>query len=159
MENIRKFGDVITPFKLAPVLIFLLSILPALMFVGYSIMVPTLLPSTELQGTLKILIIGIPIAILVYYGHRTGDIIGSIFSGALLFPLFFLYSQIFSQMFDPSFLMTPLSGLNWNIFIGMAPFILILSLLGYFASRKTNGSLLIALSLGVLAIVIILGIR
>ena len=76
------------------VMIILLPLVPALMYVGYHLMIPDLLPSGEFQMTVRILIIGIPAALLIYYGHRTGNRITSTLSGALLAPLFLRYSEI-----------------------------------------------------------------
>jgi len=140
-------------------IILLLPLLMASLFEGYGLMVPVVLPSTELQMVLKAMIFGIPVAILIGFGRWTGDGTGTTLSGLLLFPLFWIYTQVLSQMFDPGFVATPLYGLNWNFFAGTAPFVLISGSMGWFASRKTNQSLFIAIALGVLSIVIIVGIH
>jgi hypothetical protein len=55
--------------------------------------------------------------------------------------------------------MTPLGWLIWSAFTSTVPFGLILGVMGYCASRKTNGSLLIAVSLAGLVMVIMMGIN
>jgi len=123
-------------------------------------MIPVLLPSTELQMAVKALLVGIPVAILIHYGRRTHDEIITTLTGALMFPIFGIYTQVLGLLFDPDF-MLPLPGqcMSWNLFAGTIPFMLLLGVMGYLASRKTNGSLLIASAIGFLVVAIVLGIR
>ena len=62
-------------------------------------------------------------------------------------------------MFDPDqFMSQPGHWLNWHFFINITPFVLILGLMGYFASRRTNLPLFIVVILAILVIIIMLGI-
>jgi hypothetical protein len=159
-ENIPNGRDAGSLRVITPAMILLLPLLPALMFVGYTLMIPVLLPSTELQMAAKALLVGIPVVILLCYGRMTHDGIGTTLSGALLFPVFGIYSQILGLLFDPGFVLTlPGQWMNWNLFASITPFMLLLGVMGYLASRKTNGSLLIASIIGLLVISVVLGIR
>jgi len=141
-----------------PALILLLPLLPAIISIAYTLSIPIILPSSELQMATRILLIGIPVGILIHYGRSTHDVIGTTLAGALLFPLFEVYSQVLGFLIDPAFIMT--SPVHWpKMFIATSPFILLLGATGYFASRKTTLSLCIAVALGVLAILILAGIR
>lgn len=159
-ENISKGRDAGSLRVITPAIILLLPLLPALMFVGYTLMIPVLLPSTELQMAAKALLVGIPVVILIHYGRMTHDGIGTTLAGALLFPVFGIYSQVLGLLYDPGFMLTPPGQwMSWNLFASATPFMLLLGVMGYLASRKTVASLLIASILGLLVVAIVLGIR
>lgn len=144
---------------IAPVLILLLPLLPALMVVGWNLVIPVVLPSTELQKVVRVLTVGLPLAILIWFGRSTGDGFGSAIAGALLFPLITIYSEVIGQMSGFGLLVSPPDRLIWGAFSSAVLFILILSVMGYFASKKTNGSLLVALALAGLVMAIMMGIN
>lgn len=138
-------------------LILLLPLLPAIISIAYTLSIPIILPSSELQMATRILLIGIPVGILIHYGRSTHDVIGTTLAGALLFPLFEVYSQVLGFLIDPAFIMT--SPVHWpKMFIATSPFILLLGATGYFASRRSNLTNYIALLLGLVAVIIMLGI-
>lgn len=159
-ENISKDRDTGARWFIIPALVLLLPLLPALMFTGYTLMIPFILPSTELQMAVKLLIVAIPVSILILYGRHTHDGIGSTLSGALMFPVFELYTQVLGFLSDPGFMSVfPAQWPGWNLFAGIMPFVLLLGAIGFLASRKTTVSLLLASALGFLAAAIVLGIR
>lgn len=140
-----------------PALILLLPLLPAIISIAYTLSIPIILPSSELQMVTRILLIGIPVGILIHYGRSTHDVIGTTLAGALLFPLFEVYSQVLGFLIDPAFIMT--SPVHWpKMFIATWPFILLFGATGFFASRRSNLTNYIALLLGLVAVIIMLGI-
>jgi hypothetical protein len=159
LQDTQKSRAALPRRVLAPALVFLLPLLPALMFTGYTLVIPVLLPSTEVQMAVKSLMVGIPAAVVILYGRRTLDAIGATLSGALLYPLFGIYSQALGLLFIPGFMATPaIHWLHWSMVVGAVPFIVLLGAMGFSASKKTNGSLLIAAFLGMMAIAIVWGL-
>ncbi len=139
------------------VMIVLLPLLLALMHVGYKLIImPSLHPiSMEMQRVFTVIIFGIPISLIIAYGYITREKITSILSGVFLIPLLSIYCNILFELFDPHFV---ISGLGWGVIPNFfAPFMLICGLAGYFASRGTKVSLLIAIFLGIVFIFIMLG--
>ncbi len=159
-EYVHESRDALPPRIIAPALILLLPLLPALLFTCYSLMIPVYLPSTGLQMAVKTLIIGLPAAILILYGRRTHDVIGSVLSGVFLFPLFGMYVQGLGLLLIPGFPVTPVvHWLHWNLLAGAVPFVVLLGAMGFFASKKTIGSLLLAVSLAALVIALVWGLQ
>lgn len=156
--NVTGGRDAETRWFSRPAVILLIPLLPAIISITYNLSIPIILPSSELQMATRVLLIGIPVGIIIHYGRSTHDVIGTTLAGALLFPLFEVYSQVLGFLIDPAFIMT--SPVHWpKMFIATSPFILLLGATGFFASRKTTLSLCIALALGILAILILAGIR
>jgi len=144
---------------LSAAMIVLLPLLSALMYVGYDLYIPIILRCTELEMVRRIIVLGIPAALIIYYGYTTENKIVSTLSGALLIPIFDIYSSILFELLDPDFIMANLSyWLSWNRLINLAPPVLIFGLLGYFASRRTKASLVVAIALGIFIILMFLGI-
>ncbi len=159
LQDTQKSRAALPRRVLAPALVFLLPLLSALIFVGYTLMIPVLLPSTEVQLAVKSLMVGIPEAVVILYGRRTLDAIGATLSGAFLYPLFGIYSQALGLLFIPGFMATPaIYWLHWSMVVGAVPFVVLLGAMGFFASKKTSGPLLIAAILGTLAIAIVWGL-
>jgi uncharacterized membrane protein (UPF0136 family) len=131
-------------------MILLLPLLSALIFIGCEIIAhPT---SIKIIQVCKIIIFGTPILLLLAYGYITKEKITSILSGVFLIPLFFFYVDILYDKFDPYF------WLRWMVLYEYSPFMLICGLAGYFASRRTKVSLLIAIFFGILFVYIMWGI-
>jgi nitrous oxidase accessory protein len=137
-------------------LILLLPLLLELMHMGYEqIIIPFLSPiSIKEQQIFRIVIFGTSISLIIAYGYITKDKITSILSGVFLIPLFFLYHNILWALAHHCL------TIKWLIAVlGLPiPFMLINGLAGYFASRGTKVSLLIAILFAVLFIFIVLGI-
>jgi nitrous oxidase accessory protein len=134
------------------VMILLLPLLSALIFMGCEIIAhPT---SIKMIQVCKIIIFGTPILLLLAYGYIMKEKITSILSGVFLIPLFFFYVDILYlyDKFDPYF------WLRWMVLYEYSPFMLICGLAGYFASRGTKVSLLIAIFFGILFVYIMWGI-
>jgi len=156
-ENMTGDRDAGTPWFVRPALILLLPLLPAFIFTTYTLLIPIILPSMELEAVVRTAMITIPVAVLIFYGRATHDTAGATAAGALLFPLFEVYSQVLGFLFDPAFMMT--SPIHWpKMFIATSPFILLLGATGFFASRRSNLTMYIALVLGLAAVIIMLGI-
>ena len=156
-ENRTGDRDTGTSWFIRSALILLLPLLPAIISIAYTLSIPIILPSSELQMVTRILLIGIPVGILIHYGRSTHDVIGTTLAGALLFPLFEVYSQVLGFLIDPAFIMT--SPVHWpKMFIATWPFILLFGATGFFASRRSNLTNYIALLLGLVAVIIMLGI-
>lgn len=146
---------------LSMAMIVLLPLLPALMYVGYKL-IPIIMKNIGLYiemlfGMLYIwmiiIILGIPAALIIYYGYTTGDKIISTLSGAFLIPLFSIYSEILFELVDPHFIMSSLSyWLRWGTIIDFTPPTLICGLMGYFASRRTKASFSASIGLGILLV-------
>ena len=139
---------------LSMAMIVLLPLLPALMYVGYKL-IPIIMKNIGLLfGMLYIwmiiIILGIPAALIIYYGYTTGDKIISTLSGAFLIPLFSIYSEILFELLDPHFIISSLGyWLRWGTIIDFTPLTLICGLMGYFASRRTKASFSASLCLGI----------
>lgn len=109
----------------------------------------------SLEPSIGAIIHGIFISLIIAYGYITREKITSILSGVFLIPLLSIYCNILFELFDPHFVISWLGGgVILNFF---APFMLICGLAGYFASRGTKVSLLIAIFLGIVFIFIMLG--
>ena len=138
------------------VMTLLLPLLPVLMYMGYEqVIIPFLHPiSIKEQQIFRIVIFGTPISLIIAYGYITKDKITSILSGVFLIPLFFFYHNILWALAHHCL------TIKWLIAVlGLPiPFMLITGLAGYFASRGTKVSLLIAILFAVLFIFIVLGI-
>ena len=141
---------------LSAAMIVLLPLLSALINTGYVLAVRAITPTPDIvaQGVGRIIFFGIPAALIIYYGYRTGDKITSTLSGVFFFPLFNFYSGIPFRSLIP-FLRY---WLSWKGFLDLAPPVLIFGLLGYFASRRTKASLVVAIALGIFIILMFLGI-
>lgn len=144
------------------VMTLLLPLLPVLMYMGYEqVIIPFLHPiSIKEQQIFRIVIFGIPISLIIAYGYITRDKITSTLSGVFLFPLFTIYSGILCALADHYFTIEWLIGwLRWQLILpSYAPVMLINGLAGYFASRGTKVSLLIAILFGILFSLFVLGI-
>lgn len=159
-ENIFMNRDTGSRLSIISAMILLLPLPSALIFSGFAIMTPIILPSTEIQMAVKALMVAIPASVLILYGRYTHDKIGSTLSGAFLFPVFGLYAQVLGYLFDPGIILVlPAQLPGWDLFAGTVPFVVLLGVMGFLASRKTNVSLLIALAMGFLAVAIVTGIR
>ncbi|NMX21594.1 hypothetical protein C5S30_03995 [ANME-1 cluster archaeon GoMg4] len=149
-------------------MVILLPLLSALMYVGYDLIRAPSIESEIVKHLLwlqflsvfwRIIVFGIPAALIIFYGYTTGDKITSTLSGVFLIPIFDIYSSILFELLDQDFIMANLSyWLRWNRLIDLTPFMFIYGLMGYFASRRTKASLVVAISLGILMILLILGI-
>ncbi len=142
------------------VIIFLLPLIPTLIYVGYKLIIIPLLPSMQMQQVFRILICGIPISLIIAYGYITRDKITSTLSGVFLFPLFTIYSWILLALTDHYFTIEQLIGyLRMQLIPPTnATFMLINGLTGYFASRGTKASLLVAILFGILFSLFVLDI-
>ena len=99
----------------------------------WDIYIPIILRCTELEMVRKIIVPGIPAALIIYYGYTTENKIVSTLSGALLIPIFNIYSEILFELLEPDFIMSSLHfWLRWEQFIDLAPPMFIYGLLGYF---------------------------
>jgi hypothetical protein len=135
------------------VMILLFTLLHALVWMVIGGICPP--PSLSLEPPIAAIIHGTFISLIIAYGYITKDKITSTLSSALLIPSLYFYIAIFSG--ETHLLLTYLL-LSWRIIlIGFAFFMLICGLAGYFASRGTKVSLLIAIFFGVLFIFIMLG--
>lgn len=160
-EYMHEGRDAFPPRIIAPALILLLPLLPALIVICYSLMIPVFLPSTGVQMAIKALIVGLPAALLILYGRRTHDVIGSVLSGVFLYPLFGIYAHSLGLLFIPGFLGTlpVVHRLTWNLLAAAVLFGALFAAVGFFASKRTIGSLLSAVALGALMTAIVWGIR
>jgi hypothetical protein len=141
-----------------PAFILLLPLIPAFISIAFSLSIPIVLPSGELQMAVRVLLIGIPVGILICYGRSTHDVVGTTLAGVFLFPLFEVYSQVLGFLLVPAFIMTP--PVHWvKMFIATSPFSMLLGATGYLASNVRTLSLYIALALGISAVLILTGIR
>ncbi|HIH97093.1 MAG TPA: hypothetical protein HA348_06420 [Thermoplasmata archaeon] len=149
-------------------MIVLLPLLSALMYVGYDLIRAPSIESEIVKHLLwlqflsvfwRIIVFGIPAALIIFYGYTTGDKITSTLSGVFLIPIFDIYSSILFELLDPDFIMPSLHyWLSWNRLINLTPPMLIYGLMGYFASRRTKASLVVAISIGILMVLLFLGI-
>jgi hypothetical protein len=156
-ENRTGDHDAGTPWFIRPALILLLPLLPAFIFTTYTLLIPIILPSIELEAVVRTAMITIPVAVLIFYGRSTHDTAGATLAGALLFPLFEIYSQILALLLVPGSFMT--APVHWpKLFVATSPFILLLGAAGFLASRRSNLTIYIALVLGLVAVIIMLGI-
>lgn len=130
-------------------IIMLFPLLLALMEVGYMFYLVPIMPiSLKLQQLFRILIHGVPLALMIFYGYATGNKVVATLCGALLLPLESIYAEIIFERFDPEFIMADLNyWLRWNTILDFVPFILICGLIGYFASKRTKASLLASIVL------------
>jgi len=80
---------------LSVAMIVLLPLLSALMYVGYDLYIPIILRCTELEMVRRIIVLGVPAVLIIYYGCTTGDKITSTLSGVFLIPIFDIYSDSF----------------------------------------------------------------
>lgn len=157
-ENVTGGGDAGTRWFTRPAFILLLPLIPAFISIAFSLSIPIVLPSRELQMAARVLLIGIPVAILIHYGRSTHDVVGTTLAGVFLFLLFEVYSQVLGFLLVPAFIMTP--PLHWvKMFIATSPFSMLLGAIGYLASNVRTLSLSIALALGISAVLILTGIR
>jgi len=140
------------------VMILLLPLLLTLMYEGYKqVIIPFLHPiSIKEQKIFIMIIFGIPLSLIIAYGYITKEKITSTLSGFFLNLLSYFYSDIlFGGLFDPYFVTR---WLRWTYILDFIPVMLICGLAGYFASRGTKVSLLIAIIFGVLFIFIMQGV-
>jgi len=113
-------------------------------------------PSVE--PSIWAIIFGISMSLIIAYGYITKNKITSTLSGVFLFPLFTTYFAILRGLADHYFTIEWLiKWLNWIFILNNTHFMLINGLAGYFASRGTKASLLIAILFAVLFIFIVLG--
>ena len=144
------------------VMTLLLPLLPVLMYMGYEqVIIPFLHPiSIKEQQIFRIVIFGIPVSLIIAYGYITREKITSILSGVFLIPLFIIYSWILCALADHYFTIERLIGyLRMQLIPPTnATFMLINGLTGYFASRGTKVSLLVAILFGILFSLFVLGI-
>jgi len=140
-------------------LILLLPLMPAAVFVAYSLLIPVLLPSAEIQMAVTALVIGVPAAVIILYGRTMHDPIGSALTGALLYSLFGIYAHSLGLFVVPGSMRTPV--VHWftgSFLAGMVLFVGFLGAMGFSASRRTDRSLLAAVALAALVSAIVWGI-
>lgn len=140
-------GDEPSPWTVRAALVLLLPLMPTAGFVAYSLLIPVLLPSAGIQMAVTALVVGVPAAVIILYGRTMHDPIGSALTGALLYPLFGIYVQGLGPLVVPGFTGTPV--VHWftgSFLAGMVLFVGLLGATGFFASRRTDGSLLAALA-------------
>ncbi len=108
----------------------------------------------SIEPPIAAIIYGVFISLIIAYGCITRDKITSTLSGVFLFPLFTIYSGILCALADHYFTIEWLIGWLRGQLIppSYAPFMLINGLAGYFASRGTKVSLLIAILFAILLI-------
>ncbi|MDI6885375.1 MAG: hypothetical protein QMD22_03325 [archaeon] len=100
---------------------------------------------------------GIFISLIIAYGYITKDKIASILSGIFLIPLSLAYADFLSDFPDPYFVTRWVRLITSGVVI-LNPYILLGGLVGYFASRGTKVSLLVAILLGILFSLFVLGV-
>jgi hypothetical protein len=141
-------------------LVLLLPLPSALIFTAYSVFTMVLLPSTELQTALKLLVVAIPSSTLIVYGWYTRDSTGSALAGVLLVPLFWLYVQVPALLPDPGFMpAAPVAWANPDLYTGFLPFALLFGAAGILAARRTVVSLLLAIAAGAVAAALVLAVH
>ncbi len=109
----------------------------------------------SLEPPIAAIIYGIFISLIIAYGYIMRDKITSTLSGIFLIPLSFAYADFLSDFPDPYFVTR---WLRWIYILNFIPVMLIYGLAGYFASRGTKVSLLIAILFGILFSLFVLGI-
>lgn len=109
----------------------------------------------SLEPPIAAIIYGIFISLIIAYGYITRDKITSTLSGIFLIPLSFAYADFLSDFPDPYFVTR---WLRWIYILNFIPVMLINGLAGYFASRGTKVSLLVAILLGILFSLFVLGV-
>ena len=143
--------------KLCPslLIILLIPLLPALMETLYAVyLIPSAPLSIKFQLLIRLIIYGSPIVLLIGYGYITGNKVVSTVAGMSLIHLQNIYTNIFLELLDPSFIM--LSPSRWlEIEMNL---MVIHGLIGYLASQRTKAYLLVSIILSILYLILISGI-
>ncbi|HJH26355.1 MAG TPA: hypothetical protein C5S37_06160 [Methanophagales archaeon] len=111
----------------------------------------------SLEPSIGAIIHGIFISLIIAYGYITKDKIASTLSGIFLIPLSLAYADFLSDFPDPYFVTRWLKLITSGEVI-FNPLMLFGGLAGYFASRGTKVSLLVAILFGILFSLFVLGI-
>ena len=143
--------------KLCPslLIILLIPLLPALMETLYAVyLIPSAPLSIKFQLLIRLIIYGSPIVLLIGYGYIAGNKVVSTVAGMFLIHLQNIYTNIFLELLDPSFIM--LSPSRWlEIEMNL---MVIHGLIGYLASQRTKAYLLVSIILSILYLILISGI-
>ena len=143
--------------KLCPslLIILLIPLLPALMETLYAVyLIPSAPLSIKFQLLIRLIIYGSPIVLLIGYGYIAGNKVVSTVAGMFLIHLQNIYTNIFLELLDPSFIM--LSPSRWlEIEMNL---MIIHGLIGYLASQRTKAYLLVSIILSILYLILISGI-
>ena len=138
-------------------IILLLPLLSALIYAAYVFIVSA--PTIESEIVRRIAVIGVPAALIIYYGYTRADKIVATLSGILFFPIFMVYTDILYDAVVQEYIYFSLHyWFSWRYFVDLLPLTLVYGLMGYFAARRTKSSLIISIFLGILVILLLLGI-
>ena len=138
-------------------MVILLPLLSALIYAAYVFIVSA--PTIESEIVRRIAVLGVPAALIIYYGYTTEDKIVATLSGILFFPIFMVYTDILYDVVVQEYIYFSLHyWFSWRNFVDLLPLTLVYGLMGYFAARRTKSSLVVAISLGILMILVFLGI-